>query len=448
VVVDDEASPRRAIECTFIDVVDQVVSFSNGAEALGFLKNTNRADSVVVISDLSMPGMDGLQLLTEIKKDYPDVPVIMVTGNRDVKTAVSLIKAGAFFYLVKPPEPEELVGLYRKAAEPHILRKEILELREKMKGGEVPFFIGKSKAMNDMLALVDKVAKTSFPVLITGENGVGKENIANRIHEMSGERSTGKLVAINCAAIPEALLESELFGCEKGAFTGADKSRTGLIEEANGGTLFIDEIGDMPLSVQIKLLRTLQNKTLRPVGGTQDRALDIRVVSATNKNIEKYIAEGLFREDFFYRIATARIHVPSLKERNEDLVDLAEFLLKKSISLHHGKRNMSFSDSAKKAISFYNWPGNIRQLSSVIDMATVICESADGVISSDALCIPKATRDGRLSCLMPLDEMATAYIKKVLEIVGGNKGVAAHILQIDRKTLNNKVDDGNSSESV
>ena len=398
----------------------------------------------LVVSDVKMPDLDGLDLLREVREVQPAPYVITITAFGSIDTAIRAVKLGAFDYITKPFEIEQLVLVIDKALSEQALRWEVARLREEVarsvRWGNI---IGRSRAMQDIFALIRRVAGSQASVLITGESGTGKELVARALHAHSS-RATRPFVAINCAAIPETLLESDLFGHKKGAFTDAKADKPGLFVEAGGGTIFLDEIGELPLTLQPKLLRVLQELEVRPLGATRAERVDVRIITATNQQLERRLREGRFREDLFYRLNVIHIHLPPLRERAEDVLPLAEHFLGRA-SGRANKPVEGFKESAKKILLAYNWPGNVRELENVVERAVALCEGT--IVTAEDL--PPAMRDRKnqdrlTSALMQgltLDQLEREYIQRVLEAEGGNKTRAAQRLGLDRKTLYRKLEE-------
>ncbi len=437
-VVDDDASLRRVLEYNLSEEGYVVETAGDGGEAL---EKLGREAFALVVTDIKMPGMDGMDLLKRIKADAPDTQVIVITAFGTIEMAVEAMKSGAFEYILKPFNRDELKLAVKKALRYGSLERENERLtKEVSKRFGFENLIGDSPAMGKVLSLVAKVAESEAPVLITGESGTGKELVARAIHYRSGRRK-GPFVAINCAAIPRDLLESEFFGHRKGAFTGAVRDRQGKFLEADGGTLFLDEIGELPVELQAKLLRALQEREITPVGGEGVTRFDARVLSATNIDLEEAIGEGKFREDLYYRLAVVPIHIPSLKERSEDIALLAAHF----IGSHPYGAGVSLSRDALKALEKYSWKGNVRELENTIERAMVLKNG--NVITPDDLperiTAPREgeTANGRaFSFLFPdeglsLEEAEKSLILAALERAGGNQTRAANLLRIPRHVL-------------
>ncbi|SFN87015.1 DNA-binding transcriptional response regulator, NtrC family, contains REC, AAA-type ATPase, and a Fis-type DNA-binding domains [Bizionia echini] len=368
-VIEDEAAIRRVLVKILSEENDtyQVEEAEDGVEGLEKIKND---DFDLIFCDIKMPKMDGVDVLEATKKIKPEIPIVMISGHGDLDTAVNTMRLGAFDYISKPPDLNRLLNTVRIALDTKVLVVENKMLKKKVsKNYEM---IGESAAISHIKDMIEKVAQTDARVLITGPNGTGKELVAHWLHQKS-DRSKGNLVEVNCAAIPSELIESELFGHVKGAFTSAVKDRAGKFETANGGTIFLDEIGDMSLSAQAKVLRALQENKIQRVGNDKDIKVNVRVVAATNKDLKKEIAEGRFREDLYHRLAVILIQVPALNDRREDIPLLIDYFSEK-ISLEHGTAKKSFSNKAIKQLQEYDWTGNIRELRNVVERLIILGE--------------------------------------------------------------------------
>ncbi|MGE8342011.1 MAG: sigma-54-dependent transcriptional regulator [Flavobacterium sp.] len=366
-IVEDEAAIRRVLVKILSEENDayQVDEAENGVAGLEKIKNN---DYDLVLCDIKMPKMDGVEVLEEVKKIKPEIPMVMISGHGDMETAIQTMRLGAFDYISKPPDLNRLLNTVRNALDKKQLVVENKILKKKVsKNYEM---IGDSESINHIKVMIDKVAQTEARVLITGPNGTGKELVAHQLHEKS-ERSSFPLIEVNCAAIPSELIESELFGHVKGAFTSAVKDRAGKFEAADKGTIFLDEIGDMSLSAQAKVLRALQESMITRVGADKDIKVDVRVVAATNKDLKTEIAEGRFREDLYHRLAVILIKVPPLNERRDDIPALISHFAEK-IALEQGNAVKSFSAQAIKLLQEYDWTGNIRELRNVVERLIIL----------------------------------------------------------------------------
>ena len=366
-VIEDEAAIRRVLVKILSEESDkyQVFEAEDGLVGIEKIKND---DFDLVLCDIKMPKMDGVEVLEAVKKIKPEVPMVMISGHGDLDTAVNTMRLGAFDYISKPPDLNRLLNTVRNALDRKELVVENKMLKKKVsKNYEM---IGESDAISDIKNIIEKVAATDARVLITGPNGTGKELVAHWIHQKS-ERSKGQMIEVNCAAIPGELIESELFGHVKGAFTSANKDRAGKFEAANGGTIFLDEIGDMSLSAQAKVLRALQENKIQRVGSDKDIKVDVRVVAATNKDLKKEIADNKFREDLYHRLAVILVKVPALNDRREDIPLLVDYFAKK-ISNEQGSPAKTFSEKAVKQLQQYDWTGNIRELRNVVERLIIL----------------------------------------------------------------------------
>ncbi|HSP12361.1 MAG TPA: sigma-54 dependent transcriptional regulator [Salegentibacter sp.] len=366
-LIEDEASIRRVL----VKILTEENSNYTVAEAEDGLEGTQKIkdeDFDLVLCDIKMPKMDGVEVLEAIKKIKPEIPVVMISGHGDLDTAVNTMKLGAFDYISKPPDLNRLLNTVRNALDRKELVVENTRLKKKVsKNFEM---VGESEAIQHIKNLIEKVAPTDARVLITGPNGSGKELVAHWLHQKS-DRSSGPMVEVNCAAIPSELIESELFGHVKGAFTSANKDRAGKFEQANGGTIFLDEIGDMSLSAQAKVLRALQESKITRVGSSKDIKVDVRVIAATNKNLKKEIEEKRFREDLYHRLAVILIKVPALNERRDDIPLLVEYFSEK-IASEQGSNKKQFTPEAIKLLKEYDWRGNIRELRNVVERLIIL----------------------------------------------------------------------------
>ncbi|WP_225034881.1 sigma-54-dependent transcriptional regulator [Winogradskyella sp. SM1960] len=366
-IIEDEAAIRRVL-VKILSEENDTYEVEEAEDGLAGIEKIKKEDYDLVLCDIKMPKMDGVEVLEAVKKVKPETPMVMISGHGDLDTAVNTMRLGAFDYISKPPDLNRLLNTVRIALD----RKELVveNTRLKKKVSKNYEMIGESDAIERIKNMIDKVAPTDARVLITGPNGTGKELVAHWLHQKS-ERSKGAMIEVNCAAIPSELIESELFGHVKGAFTSAAKDRAGKFEAANGGTIFLDEIGDMSLPAQAKVLRALQESRIQRVGSDKDIKVNVRVVAATNKNLKKEIEEGRFREDLYHRLAVILIEVPALNDRREDIPLLIDYFSKK-ISKEHGSGKKSFSDKAVKLLQNYDWRGNIRELRNVIERLIIL----------------------------------------------------------------------------
>ena len=366
-IIEDEAAIRRVLTKILSEENDsyKVEEAEDGLQGIEKVKNE---DYDLILCDIKMPKMDGVEVLEAVKKIKPEIPVVMISGHGDLETAINTMRLGAFDYISKPPDLNRLLNTVRNALDKKQLVVENKILKKKVsKNYEM---IGNSEAINHIKTMIDKVAPTDARVLITGPNGTGKELVAHQLHERS-ERCNAPIIEVNCAAIPSELIESELFGHVKGAFTSAVKDRAGKFEAADGGTIFLDEIGDMSLSAQAKVLRALQENLIQRVGADKDIKVNVRVVAATNKDLKKEIQEGRFREDLYHRLAVILIKVPALNDRRDDIPELIAHFASK-IASEQGNTQKSFSKTAIKLLQEYDWTGNIRELRNVVERLIIL----------------------------------------------------------------------------
>lgn len=434
-VIDDEEHMCWALERAMRQEGYQVFTATRGQQGLDLIRE--EAPSLVIL-DLKMPEMDGMEVLQKAKEMQPKLPVIILTAHGTIETAIEAMKVGAADFITKPFDLDELKIVIKKALMISQLVTEVSFLRSELTKGYGQI-IGKSQAMKEVVQLVDRVSASNATVLITGESGTGKEVVAVSVHQASPRRDM-PFVAVNCAALPEHLLESELFGHEKGAFTGAVARKMGRFELADKGTIFLDEIAEMPLNMQAKLLRFLQEKTFERVGGTETLHVDVRVVAATNRNIMEAISKGDFREDLYYRLNVVPIHLPPLRERKEDVPLLVEHFLKKFQPTYLVDK---ISPGAMEMLCNYNWPGNIRELQNVIERAAIICQGSE--IQPDHL--PKELQSTQKQATIAgpvvnfpeeginLEDVEKQLILKALDKSGKNQTRAAQLLGITRSAL-------------
>lgn len=436
-IVDDEKAQREILTMILRGAGYDTAEAPGAREALGLLA---KRDFDLILTDLKMQGQSGLELLEQIMADDPQQCVILMTAHGSVDSAVGAMKRGAFDYLEKPLERENLLLTLKRAferialvRENRVLQKRVAEIQR------IPSIIGDHPTMKEVYRVVAKIAPTSSTVLIYGESGTGKELVARAVHDGS-PRKAQPFMAINCAAIPETLIESELFGHEKGSFTGANAREIGILEAANGGTVFLDEIGEMNVAMQAKLLRAIQEKEIRRVGGKVNLPLDVRIISATNRDLEQEIKKGAFREDLYYRLNVIRINLPSLRERGSDIATLADFFIKK-YSAASGITIEGIAKPALKLLLNYSWPGNVRQLESVIERAVLMAEGS--IIQPEDLpteICSLAAQGGVVPFELPpeginFEEMEKALIIKAMERADWVIGKAAPILGLSYKTL-------------
>ncbi|MDY7019421.1 MAG: sigma-54 dependent transcriptional regulator [Chloroflexota bacterium] len=434
-VVDDEAIVRESLCDWLSDLGYQLFSAENGPKALEIIKKEHPG---IAITDLMMPGMDGIELMRRAKEIQPNIEVVIITAYGSIPTAIAAMKEGAYDYIEKPFCPERAELLVKKLAEHQELVEENLSLRQRLEDHyRFENIIAKSSKMQRIIEIIKTIAKSNATVLITGESGTGKELVARAIHSQSHRRSKS-FVAVSCAALPESLLESELFGHEKGSFTGAYSQKKGKFEFANGGTLFLDEIGEMSTNIQVHLLRVLEEKEFTRVGGNELIKVDVRVVSATNKDLKIAIEEGRFREDLYYRLNVVAIELPPLRERKEDIPLFAEHFLHK-FAQENQKEVTDFSPEAMEFLLNYDWPGNVRELENVIERAVILAK--DSLITIHDLPHENMSPTRLAVAGKELREVEKNHILNVLSQTGGNYSEAARILGITRMTLYNRARD-------
>ena len=436
-VVEDEDKLRRVIELQLTSAgfeVDKAAAAEEG------LKVVDRAD--LVLTDLKLPNMDGLEFLALIRRQNAQVPVIIMTAYGSVETAVESMKAGATDFLLKPFSLDHLMQVVEKALEVRALRDENRALKQQLgRRYEFDNIIGRSPAMQEIFAAIERVAPTRATVLLAGESGVGKDLIARAIHFHSPRRDR-PMVKINCTALPENLMESELFGYEKGAFTGAQTTKPGKFEQADTGTVFLDEIGDVPPAIQVKLLRVLQEREFERLGSNVTRRIDVRVIAATNTDLREALEQGTFREDLYYRLNVVPLNVPPLRERKQDIPFLAEHFVRK-LAPETGSRVESISDAAMEKLVAYHWPGNVRELENIVERGLVMCtgtelEPADIKLESPPGRGPAANAQNGAPFLpegLTLDEYERDLIREALRRADGNKSQAARLLGLTRNAL-------------
>jgi DNA-binding NtrC family response regulator len=432
-IIDDDASLRRVLEYNLQEAGYEVLVAADGERGL-LLFDEHRP--TLVITDLKMPGIGGFQVLAAVKERSPASLVIVITAFGAVETAVEAMKLGAYDYITKPFNRDELRLVVQKALDMQGLSEENRRLREELaERAEFRNIIGISREMERVFTTVRKVADTEATVLITGESGTGKELVAKAIHSLSARRN-GPFVAVNCAAIPRDLLESELFGHVKGAFTGAVRDKAGKFQLADCGTLFLDEVGELPIELQPKLLRALQEKTVEAVGGTTPQKLDVRVVAATNADLEEAIAAGTFRDDLYYRLAVIPVHLPPLRERREDIPFLVRHFIMK-----HGGAGVSFAPEALAILQEYSWPGNVRELENTVERLLIL-RNSDMIAAADLpdkITARKPAGKDRVVNLPPegysLEELEREVVLEALERNAWNQTKAARFLRIPRHTL-------------
>jgi DNA-binding NtrC family response regulator len=435
-VADDEAIALK----TLLRILEKegygTTAAANGEQALNKI---SRHSFDVILTDLAMEPVDGLTVLTEAKAINPETEVIIITGYASVETAIEATKRGAFHYLQKPIRPDDVRHVVRQALEKKGLRSRIRDLEQQVTA-DFPTIIGHSPKIKDLKKLIQRIANTDANVVVTGESGTGKELVARAIHE-SSRRKEGRFLAFNCASFADELLANELFGHEKDAFTGATSTRAGLLESATGGTVFFDEVGDMPAAMQAKLLRVLQEKELIRVGGTTPVSVDIRIIASTNKDLKKLSDHGLFRQDLFFRLGVISIRLPNLSERSKDIPLLAGHFLMK-YGGQSNRKMTGFSDEAIGLLTTYGYPGNVRELENIVERAVSFARGDQiemGDLPPDLKDFNSFTFHSSKEKLKTLEEVEWEYIQWVLEKTGNNKSEAARILDIDRVSLYRKL---------
>ena len=438
-VVDDDQPTAEFLAATLEAAGYAVTWVTTAEDAIERLRQDNFD---TLLTDLGMPGTSGLELCVRALEIQPQLPLVVVTGHADLESAVGAMRAGAYDFITKPVDVKLLLHRVERAVQHAQLSQEVRRLRQALGRTEATGrMVGRSRAMQQLFDLIARVGASSAPVLVLGESGTGKELAARAIHEAS-VRATGPFVALNCAAVPPSLIESELFGHVKGAFTDARQARAGLFVEANGGTLFLDEIGDLPLELQPKLLRALQEQRVRPVGGSSEIEFDARIITATNTDLEQRVEEERFREDLLYRIDVVRINMPPLRDRGHDILLLAQHFLDQ----YAAGTTRALSEEAAAKLLAYDWPGNVRELENCIQRAVALARS-EQIVVDDLPDKIKEHRSDRVMLtfedaeeLVTLEELQARYIRRVLDMVGGNKSKAARILGLDRRSLYRRLD--------
>jgi two-component system response regulator HydG len=440
-LVDDDLELHELVKYGLAQQNVEVTSSTSGQNALEVIRT---AELDVVVTDLAMPGMHGLELIDRIVSNVPELPVIVLTGAGDFATAVSAMRAGAYDFVSKPVDLAALSLAVKRAAERRALRAEVTKLRQVVaEARRFEELVGASTAMQQVYDVIAQVAGTDATVLITGESGTGKEMVARALHHQSRRRGA-PFVAVDCAAIPEQLIESELFGHAKGAFTDAKLARQGLLAQADGGTLFLDELAELPLVTQPKLLRVLQERRVRPIGGDAETPFDVRLVVATNRDLETMVQQRELREDLYYRVNVVHIPLPPLRVRAGDVLLLAQHFVDHFARMF-GREVRGLSPEAAERLARHRWPGNVRELRNAMERAVAMCTRNEVTVED----LPERIRDYRGSpapasytdplCDLSLEELERRHILRVLESKEGNKLAAAHVLGIDRKTLYRKL---------
>jgi len=441
-VVDDEPEMATVIEQALTRRGYQAAQVHSADAAWELLE---REDHDVVVTDINMRGMNGVELTERIAKTRRDIPVIVITAFGSLETATAVLRAGAYDFITKPFEIDQLVVAVERAIHNRRLREEVKRLREEVARAKPnPEFVGDSAAMKKIHETIARVAETDATVLVTGESGTGKELVARDLHRRS-KRKDGPFVALNCAALPETLLESELFGHMKGAFTDAKATKKGLFVEASGGTIFLDEIGEMPPGMQAKLLRALEERAVRPVGGTSEVPFDARIIAATNRDVESLVEGGKFREDLYYRINVVQIALPPLRARGGDVLALTQQFINR-YAAPMGKKVSGFSSTVGERLLAYAWPGNVRELQNCVERALALARFEELTVED----LPPKVRDYKPTFvvvatedptdLVTMEEVERRYIQRVMEAVGQNKTQAAKTLGFDRTTLYRKLE--------
>lgn len=434
VVVDDKVALAETLADGLMDHGFDASALGSGRAALEVLRG-HEVD--VLVTDLRMPDVDGLTLLDAVRVEGLDAPVIVMTAHGAVDSAVESIRRGAFHYLTKPFKLEELVIFVRRALADRALRRNAAELRRTLGELSISGLVARSSGMQRVLAIIERVAPTNVPILLTGETGTGKGVVARTIHNES-RRADRPFVAVNCAALPEALLESELFGHVKGAFTGATHDHAGLFAEAEGGTLLLDEIGEMSSGLQAKLLHVLESGKVRPVGSTRERVRDVRIIAATHRDLRSRIAEGSFREDLMYRLDVMSIVVPPLRDRTDDIAPFVERFLVEARDRHPTSTVQSVSREALRRLLQHSWPGNVRELAHVVERGVILAGGTE-ILESDLVGLPNLTTESRATTsgeVVTMIEVQRRYARWAYEHLGNQKLRTAERLDVDVKTLN------------
>jgi two-component system, NtrC family, response regulator AtoC len=437
-LVDDDEDTRTLLEESLRRRSFNVHAVASAQECLEWVRNH---DVDVVVTDFQMPGLSGLDLCEQLRQRHPNLLAIMLTGMGTYDIAISAVRAGVYDYVTKPVKVDQLVLVLERAFDHLAVKGDVRRLQAAADlTAPIPSLVGTSSVMRELTAMIRRVSDVDATVLISGESGTGKELVARALHDLSASRRDAPFVAINCGAVPANLLESELFGHVRGAFTDAKSSRGGLFQQAGEGTIFLDEIGEMPLEMQVKLLRVLQQRTVRPVGGDEEVPFHARVIAATNRDLETEVDEGRFREDLFYRINVVALAVPPLRSRGADVLLLSELILDR-IAKRSGKPTPTLADEARRRLLDYDWPGNVRELENCIERAIAICGGSQIALSHLPTKIQQyepARIELSMSApaeMITLDEMERRYVRQVLASVSGNKTHAARVLGIDRRSL-------------
>jgi two-component system, NtrC family, response regulator AtoC len=443
-IVDDEPAIRQVVASLLRKAgysVDQAVDGESALERL------SKGDVDIALCDIKLPGISGIELLREVRTANIDTAFIMMTAFASVDTAIEAIKAGAADYMIKPLNNDELLHRLTKVGDLRGLSAENRVLRRLVLGANKEVFGFNSPAMREMEHMAAKVSRTNSTILITGESGTGKGVVARLIHQQS-VRGEGPFIPVNCGAIPENLVESEFFGHSKGAFTGADKVRKGLFLEADNGTIFLDEIGELPLSLQVKLLHVIEQKSVRPVGSEQIRPVDVRIIAATNRDLGEMVAQGTFREDLYFRLSVFHIHVPPLRERRQDLIALTQFLLQRSTRRMSNGEEITIDPSVEALLMNYDWPGNVREMENVIDRAIILADGNRITMSDLPHFITKTNQPASIvnkvssgSLREQVRKFEAVLIYKTIEEAGGDRRAAAQRLNIGLSSLYRKLEE-------
>ena len=438
-IVDDEHSMGEFLTLVLSKEGYRTRALTSAKQALNVL---DEEPHHLLITDLRMPEMNGLDMVRQAKQRHPDLGVVVMTAFASLESAVEALRLGASDYITKPFQVDEIRMVVEKALDNLNLRKENRKLKARLVAdGSMPMIIGRSEETNKLLALIQRVAPSDSTILITGESGTGKEVVAQVIHQ-SSERASAEFVTINCGALPDTLLESELFGHVRGSFTGAVRDKEGLFKVASGGTLFLDEVGDMSPALQVKLLRALQEREILPVGATKPLKIDVRVIAATNSDLERKQRTGEFRSDLYYRLSVIPIHIKPLRERRDDILELTEFFLERACR-RHAVPQKALSEETRKLFTMYSWPGNVRELENTIERAVILSESV--VVEPNALpgkiCSAESSSFQLRSTATngTLEDIERDYLVRVLEETGWQKKKASEILGIDPSTIYRKL---------
>ena len=442
-VIDDERAILDTVEILLRGEGFEPFMLQSGQQALDQMQELAPD---IVLTDIRMPGVTGLDVLQAVRERDPEVPVILMTAQASLQSAVKAVNEGAFYYLQKPFSNADLVALCRRAAEVRYLSRENKSLKKEIRRRDHSSAvrpIGRNRGFLEIVKLAETVAPTDSTILITGESGTGKEIVARYIHQLS-DRESGPFISINCGALPESLLESELFGHVKGSFTGAVRDKEGLLVAAKSGTFFLDEIGEMSPALQVKLLRCLQEREVVPVGATEPISVDVRVIAATNRDLEQEIRRGTFRSDLYYRLNVITLHLPPLRDRSEDVALLAEYFVQKMSTERNGKGELRLTDEAMAALQNYDWPGNVRELENALERAAILSGHSGRIDASALPARVTAPEPAPLISERPpanpsLEVIERAYILWVLQAESGNKARAAEVLGIDPSTLYRKL---------